>query len=327
MRLVQDDDVIETLSSDRADHALDERILPGTRRRGHDLGDAHARHAALEGRAVNSVAIPVKPAGCRVVRKGLDHLLRSPLGGRMRRGVEMEDAPSMVGEHDDDEEHPSRESRHREEVHRRGRREVIRQEGPPRLRWRTGDSCQQTRHGAFRHVDAEGTQLAVDPGLPTTDSPWPSHGRGRRISRATGGRPFARGAERRVHRRRSHVRCQPMTVSGRTSTSAVRQFLQTHRKAIQNSRSRACKRADCSPASSPSAAAGAPGSPGPVLDVPGVPAPAHDRRPSTTGACLDPGWRGRQNQLGRVLTRVRRRLTLKRPISNRTPSTITQCNV
>ena len=63
-----------------------------------------------------------------------------------------------------------------------------------------------------------------------------------RISRVTGGRPFARGVERRVHRRRSHVRCQPTTVSGRTSTSAVRQFVQMRRKAIQNSRSRACKR-------------------------------------------------------------------------------------
>src|SRR5919112_2851024 len=85
MRLVQDDDVIETLSSDRADHALDQRILPGTRRHGHHLGDAHALHAALEGRAVNPIAVPVKPAGCRVVWKGLNSLLRSPLAGRMRR--------------------------------------------------------------------------------------------------------------------------------------------------------------------------------------------------------------------------------------------------
>ena len=139
MPLVHDDDVIETLPSNRADHALDERILPGTRRCGHHLGDAHARHAALEGRAVNPVAIPVTPAGRRVVRKGLNDLLRSPLGGRMRRGVEMENAPTMVGEHDDDdEEHSSRERRHREEVHRRGRREVIRQEGPRRLRWADG---------------------------------------------------------------------------------------------------------------------------------------------------------------------------------------------
>ena len=63
MRLVQDDDVIETLPSDRANHALDVRVLPGTRRRGPHLGDAHTRHAALEGRAVDAVAIPVDPAG------------------------------------------------------------------------------------------------------------------------------------------------------------------------------------------------------------------------------------------------------------------------
>ena len=42
MRLVHDDDVVETLPSDRADHALDVWILPGTRRRGQDLGDAQA---------------------------------------------------------------------------------------------------------------------------------------------------------------------------------------------------------------------------------------------------------------------------------------------
>ena len=78
MRFAQDDDVIETLLSDRADHPLDERILPGTRGRGQDLGDAHTRHAALEGCAVNPIAVPVKPARCRVLRKSLDHLWRSP---------------------------------------------------------------------------------------------------------------------------------------------------------------------------------------------------------------------------------------------------------
>ena len=61
---------------------------------------------------------------------------------------------------------------------------------------------------------------------------------------------------------------------------------------------------DRSPASSPSAAAGAPDSPGPGLDVRGVPTPAPDRRRSTAGACPDRGWRGPQNQLGRVVARV-----------------------
>ena len=67
MRLVYDDDMIETLRRNRADHAFDVRTLPGTRRRGHDLGDAHARQAALEGRATDAVAISTDPAMALVV--------------------------------------------------------------------------------------------------------------------------------------------------------------------------------------------------------------------------------------------------------------------
>ena len=50
-----------------------------------------------------------------------------------------------------------------------------------------------------------------------------------------GGRPFGRGFERRVHRRRSQSRCHRTTVSGCTRTTAVRQFRQIRAKAIQNS--------------------------------------------------------------------------------------------
>ena len=57
MRLVDDDHVIETLSSDRADQAFDIRILPWTRRRGNDFGDAHASHSALKHVAVDAVSI------------------------------------------------------------------------------------------------------------------------------------------------------------------------------------------------------------------------------------------------------------------------------
>ena len=59
MRLVHDYDVIETLSSDRCDRALDVRVLPRTRRRGHDFGDAHAHESALEHGAVDAVPISV----------------------------------------------------------------------------------------------------------------------------------------------------------------------------------------------------------------------------------------------------------------------------
>ena len=119
---------------------------------------------------------------------------------------------------------------------------MIRQEGPPRLRGRTCPSCQQTRHGAFRDVDAEGPQLAVNPGR----SP-------QRIRR---GHLTDEGADVPTDRRTAvRARCcasdpspaEPRamprtTVSGRTITIAVRQFVQMRRKAIQNRRSGASKR-------------------------------------------------------------------------------------
>jgi len=72
MRLVDDDHVIQTLSSDRADQAFDVWILPRTRRRGNDLGDAEADQSSAEDVAENAVAVTVQLAGRRVVRKGLD---------------------------------------------------------------------------------------------------------------------------------------------------------------------------------------------------------------------------------------------------------------
>ena len=80
VRLVQDHDIIQALPADGADHALDIRVLPRARRRGHDFSDAHARHAALERGAIDAITISVDPARCGVVRKGVDHLLCGPLG-------------------------------------------------------------------------------------------------------------------------------------------------------------------------------------------------------------------------------------------------------
>jgi hypothetical protein len=112
MRLVQDHHVIEASPTDRADHALDIRILPGTRRRGDDFGDAHARPAALERNAIDAISVPVDPARCGVAREGVDHLLRRPLGCGMRRDVGMQDAPTGVGQYHQDEKHSTRERRH-----------------------------------------------------------------------------------------------------------------------------------------------------------------------------------------------------------------------
>jgi hypothetical protein len=45
---VEDDDLVQALTSDAADHSLDERVLPGTPRGGEDIFDA-AFQARSEG--------------------------------------------------------------------------------------------------------------------------------------------------------------------------------------------------------------------------------------------------------------------------------------
>jgi hypothetical protein len=52
----------------------------------------------------------------------------------MIRDVETHDAASVMRQHDQDEPHPPSESRDGEEIQRRGRSEVIREERLPRLK-------------------------------------------------------------------------------------------------------------------------------------------------------------------------------------------------
>jgi hypothetical protein len=149
MGLVDDDHVIEALSSDRANQPFDVRILPRTRRRRDDFSNAHACQPVLEDLPVDAVAISVQPARRCVVWKCVDHLLSGPSGRRMIRDVDMHDTPAVMRQHDQNEQHASGERRHGEEIHRRGRSEVIRKERPPSLRRRTRVPFQQTRDCAF----------------------------------------------------------------------------------------------------------------------------------------------------------------------------------
>ena len=56
--LIPHDHVIETLSPQGADQALDERILPRAARRGHHFLGAKTLHQTTEIRSVATVAIP-----------------------------------------------------------------------------------------------------------------------------------------------------------------------------------------------------------------------------------------------------------------------------
>jgi hypothetical protein len=56
--------------------------------------------------SVDLVAIAEEVGRDGVVREGVYNLLGGPVGGGVLRHIEVDDTPAIVGEHDEDEEHP-----------------------------------------------------------------------------------------------------------------------------------------------------------------------------------------------------------------------------
>jgi len=114
--LAEDNDVVEALAADAADHSLGERVLPGVPRSGEDFLDAHTLHPPPEGWPVHVVAISNQVTRSRLPVKRLGDLLRSPLRCRMLGNVAVHDPAPGVGENDEDEEDLERDRGHDEEV-------------------------------------------------------------------------------------------------------------------------------------------------------------------------------------------------------------------
>jgi hypothetical protein len=89
----------------RAAEPFHEGILPRAAGGRADLLDLHALYASAERVTVDSVAIAEEISGGGVVREGIHDLLGGPVGGGMLGHVEVENAPPMVGEDDQDEKH------------------------------------------------------------------------------------------------------------------------------------------------------------------------------------------------------------------------------
>ena len=103
MPLVEDDHVVETLTSNGADHPFDEWILPRGARCGKDLLYPETVDASVEVRSVGLVSVPYQVPRRRVPWKSIDHLLCRPLGGRMFGDIEMNDTATVVAKDNEDE--------------------------------------------------------------------------------------------------------------------------------------------------------------------------------------------------------------------------------
>src|SRR5467141_2919531 len=144
----EDEDLIQTLAPDGADEPLREGVLPRAVRRREDFTDAHALHALPEHVTVDRVAIAEEIGGGGVVREGVHDLLGRPGSSGMLGDIEVEDAPAVVGEHDEDEQNAQARGGNSEEIDGDEVPDVIGQERAPRLRRRGAALRAQPGDGA-----------------------------------------------------------------------------------------------------------------------------------------------------------------------------------
>ena len=114
--LAEDKHVIQALTPDRADEALSEGILPRALRRREHLLDPHSLQAVLKRLTVDAIAVAEEVGQRGLVGKGIHDLLGGPVGSGMLGHVEVNDAPAMVSEHDENEEDAQMRGGDREEI-------------------------------------------------------------------------------------------------------------------------------------------------------------------------------------------------------------------
>src|SRR5882724_9509655 len=158
----ENQNVIQTLASDRADEPLRDGILPRAVRRREDFLDPHALHAVTELLAVDLVTVAQEIGGRGVVRGGVYDLLGGPVGGGVLGHVDVDDAPAVVSEHDENKEDAQARSWHREEIEGDQIADMVSEERSPGLRRGWAALREQPRDGALGQVDAEFQQLTVD---------------------------------------------------------------------------------------------------------------------------------------------------------------------
>src|ERR1039458_10332743 len=116
MRLVPNDDVIETFSPYGADHPLDIPVLPWRSRCNGAIADAHRPKAAREYLAIGSVIIADEILRHCVPWKGFGDLASKPFRRRMGRNTDPQNVSSANSERDECEQAFERQRRDDKEI-------------------------------------------------------------------------------------------------------------------------------------------------------------------------------------------------------------------
>ena len=99
---VQDDHVVQTLTTEGADQAFDVRSLPRRSWGRKDFLEADILDLLREVIAKDAIPIAQKVAGHGFPRKCFSELLSGPLRRRVSRDAKMQNSPPVVGEDQED---------------------------------------------------------------------------------------------------------------------------------------------------------------------------------------------------------------------------------
>ena len=108
--------MIEALATNGPDHPLDVSSLPRRTRCRQNFADAHVSHLFLEVMAEDRIAVAQQVTGELGKGKCLPQLLNYPFRGRVGGHIEMQNASSVMGQHQENAKNLEADRGHGEEI-------------------------------------------------------------------------------------------------------------------------------------------------------------------------------------------------------------------
>src|SRR6202047_4571142 len=162
MHLVQDNDVVHTLTPDRSDQPFGKAILPRRGRCGRLVPDAHGAQSGGDDASIDPGAIADEAVRSLTPRKGLRYLTCNPFGRGICCDVDPDEVSAVEPDNDEGIEQVETESWNNEQVHGGNVRRVVTQEGPPSRAGRSPPFDHVLGDARLRDLKPEPGQFAVD---------------------------------------------------------------------------------------------------------------------------------------------------------------------
>src|SRR5215468_1727061 len=158
-----DDQMIETLSANRADDAFRVWILEGRSRRCDHFFNLHSLYSQSKFCPVDLISIPERIARRRVFREGFNELSICPFSRRMRCNIEVDDLASVMQQDYETVQVAEGQCWNGEKVDGGNLICMIGEKCLPGLRRRRAAPDSILRHSRFRKVESEKTKFRLDP--------------------------------------------------------------------------------------------------------------------------------------------------------------------